>query len=236
MANCIRVNIYKQHSANKYRDLIEKRKTNEVGDGSIWIDDGDRHHADTRTLPCEASLELDRAKTNRRPSSGALAICARPSEKTPAPARRSTASGSGGGICLRTALSKDSVGVGHLRTLVGGSSALARGKRGYQSEHSQFYCSYHFLSHDRRGGPLTGSQSNQGPSFVSRRQKRADNLPSRVGDADVDCALQEIRRGLVKVVYKKEPVPNAPCFLRCSRKSVRRLTNVICFRGRQRGR
>jgi hypothetical protein len=83
-----------------------------------------------------------------------LVICARPSEKAPAPTRR-TASGSGGGICLRTALSKDSVGVDHLRTLAGGSSALARGKRGDQPEHGQFYCPYHFLSHDSRGGPLT---------------------------------------------------------------------------------
>src|SRR5271166_750158 len=31
-----------------------------------------------------------------------------------------------------------------------------------------------------------------------------------------------VRRGLFKVVYKKEPVPNASCFFRCSRTSVRR--------------
>jgi hypothetical protein len=99
--------------------------------------------------------------------------------KRPCPCETEHASGSGGGICLRTALSKDSVGVGHPRTLAGGSSALARGKRTNQPEDSQFYCPYHFLSHDRRGEPLTGSQSSQGPSFVSRSQKRADNLPSR---------------------------------------------------------
>jgi hypothetical protein len=147
------------------------------------------HRSDRR---CTLERLLDTAeagtlnRTNPRPSSGALASCAGPSEKAPAPARRSTASGSRGGICLRTALSKDSVGVGHLRTLAGGSSALARGKRADQHEHGQFYCPYHFLSHDKRGGPLTGSQSSQRPSFVSRSQKRADNLPSRVGDADVD--------------------------------------------------
>jgi hypothetical protein len=86
-----------------------------------------------------------------RPSSGgSLAACTRPSEKTPTPSRWNTASGSVGGICLRTALSKDGVWVSHLCALAGGSSALARGKRGNQPEHEQSYCPDNFLSHEVR--------------------------------------------------------------------------------------
>jgi hypothetical protein len=71
-----------------------------------------------------------------------------PSEKAPSPTRWNTASGSVGGICLRTTLSKDSVWVSHLRALAGGSSALARSKSGDQPEHDQSYCRCNFLSHE----------------------------------------------------------------------------------------
>jgi len=83
-----------------------------------------------------------------REVSGGPAICARPSEKAPSPTRWNTASGSVGGICLRTALSKDSVWVSHLCALAGGSSALARGKRGDQPEHDRSSCPHNFLSHE----------------------------------------------------------------------------------------
>jgi hypothetical protein len=86
-----------------------------------------------------------------RPSSGgSLAACTRPSEKTLTPSRWNTASGSVGGICLRTALSKDGVWVSHLCALAGGSSALARGQRGNQPEQKQSYCPDNFLSHEVR--------------------------------------------------------------------------------------
>src|SRR5271166_2096022 len=83
-----------------------------------------------------------------REVSGGPAICARPSEKAPSPTRWNTASGSVGGICLRTTLSKDSVWVSHLCALAGGPSALARGKRGDQPEHDRSSCPHNFLSHE----------------------------------------------------------------------------------------
>ena len=86
-------------------------------------------------------------KAGERLSLGGPAICARPSGK-PSPTRWNTASSSVGGICLRTALSKDSVWVGHLYALAVGSSALARGKRGDQPEHDQSSCPCNFLSHE----------------------------------------------------------------------------------------
>src|SRR5260370_17289693 len=87
-------------------------------------------------------------RLNRGPSSGTPAICTRTPEKTPSPTRWDTASGSVGGTCLRTTLSKDSVWVSHLCALAGGSAALARRKRGDQPEHDQSSCLYNFLSHE----------------------------------------------------------------------------------------
>ena len=83
-----------------------------------------------------------------REVSGGPAICARPSEKAPSPTRWNTASGSVGGICLRTTLSKDSVWVSHLCALAGGPSALAPGKRGDQPEHDRSSRPHNFLSHE----------------------------------------------------------------------------------------
>jgi hypothetical protein len=149
---------------------------------------------------CFFSLELGRVKTNQRPSSGALAICARPSEKTPAPARRNTASGSGGGICLRTALSKDSVGVGHLRTLTGGSSALARGKTGDQPEHGQFYYPYHFLSHDRRGGPLDWFSIESGTLLCLFRDVKREQTIS-LPELETRMWIERYTKGFEQNIY-----------------------------------
>jgi hypothetical protein len=93
-------------------------------------------------------------RINPRPLSRAHAICTGPyarryTRKAPSPTRWNTASGSVGGICLRTTLSKDSVRVSHLCVLAGGSSVLARGKRDDQPEHDQSSsCRYNFLSHE----------------------------------------------------------------------------------------
>jgi hypothetical protein len=91
-------------------------------------------------------------RINPRPASRAHAICARRyTRKAPSPARWNTASGSVGGICLRTTLSKNSVRVSHLCALAGRSSALARGKRDDQPEHDQSSsCPYNFVSHEAR--------------------------------------------------------------------------------------
>jgi len=65
------------------------------------------------------------------------------------------------------------------------------------------------VSNTRRG-PLTRSRSSQGP-LRFEKSKRADNLPSRFGDADMERALQE--RQFSRITFDVLPGRHWPTFL-----------------------